>query len=395
MTAYGRSYRAAVIGHTGRGGYGHGLDIVFNGLPNVNVVAVADPDEVGRKKAQDRNGAPAAYTDYHEMLEREKPNLVSIGPRVLGERVAMVEAVAAAGAHIYMEKPMAASLAEADAILAACDAAGVKMATAHQGRLHPATLYTHKLLLQGDIGTLRLVRTYGKLDHRGGGEDLTVLGTHMLDLMRLYAGDVQWVSADLVADSHLAGPDDMRRGGDEIAPIMGDGLRATFGLENGAIGLFESFVNLATVNTDLEGIDLKGGEDLLGIDLIGEKGQLSLRGVFRKRLYRYPHSYVVPGAPYDRWDLVPVPDAAPGEVAGTEPDPSVDRVQVANQRIVIDLLAAVEEGREPLGSGQRARAVLELTQAAIAAHLAGGRITLPLQQREHPLVQTYSGLRTE
>ena len=80
-----------------------------------------------------------------------------------------------------------------------------------------------------------------------------------------------------------------------------------------------------------------------------------------------------------------MPSAAPGEMAGTKAPPGVDLMQTANQRIVLDLLAAVEEGREPLGSGERARAALELIQAVTAAHKAGGRVALPLQDRTHPL----------
>jgi predicted dehydrogenase len=370
-----------VIGHTGRGNYGHGFDIAFKGLPTVEVIAVADPDEAGRKKAQERSGAPAAYADYHEMLQRERPNLVGIAPRAVGERVDMVVAAAQVGAHIDLEKPMAASLAEADAMLDACAAAGVKMAVAHQGGLHPATLHAVDLVRQGEIGGLRLIRGYGKLDHRGGGEDLAVLGTHMLDKMQLFAGAAQWVSADLLVGSRLAGAEDVRQGGDEIGPIAGDGVRATIGFEHGVIGMFESFANL-----DGSFADYANTEALLGLDLVGEAGQLSLRGNFRQRLFRYPYAYAVPGAPQDRWEQVPVPNAAPGEVPGSETPPGVNQVQVANQRLVLDLLAAVEEGREPLGSGERARATLEMIQAAAAAHIAGGRIALPLEQRTHPLV---------
>ena len=368
-----RCYRAAVIGHTGRGNFGHGLDIAFTGLPDVEVVAVADPDEAGRAKAQRRSGAPKGYADYREMLERERPNLVSIAPRMLGERVDMVAATAAAGAHILLEKPMAASLAEADAMMEACAAAGVKMNVAHQGRLHPATLHTVDLVERGEIGRLRLIRGYGKLDHRGGGEDLMVLGTHILDMMRLFGGDAWWVSADLLAGSRLAGPEDVRQGGDEMGAIAGDGLRATIGFADGVVGMFESFANLS------------GGESLLGLDLVGEEAQLSLRAGTAKRLLKYPHPYVVPGAPFDRWEPVPVPSAGPGEMAGTQAAPGVDLFQVANQRLVRDLIDAIEEGREPLGSGGRARSALELIQAVAAAHLAGGRVALPLRDRTHPL----------
>jgi hypothetical protein len=43
--------RAAILGHTGEGDYGHGLDVIFNDLPGVEVVALADPDEAARRAA--------------------------------------------------------------------------------------------------------------------------------------------------------------------------------------------------------------------------------------------------------------------------------------------------------------------------------------------------------
>lgn len=46
-----RTYRVAVIGRTGKGNYGHGLDVVWTTFDNVEVVAVADPDEKGRSAA--------------------------------------------------------------------------------------------------------------------------------------------------------------------------------------------------------------------------------------------------------------------------------------------------------------------------------------------------------
>src|SRR5687768_2694163 len=65
--------KTAVIGHTGRGDYGHGLDGIFQNRPGIKLVAIADPDEKGRVQMQQRLGAPNAYADYREMLEKERP----------------------------------------------------------------------------------------------------------------------------------------------------------------------------------------------------------------------------------------------------------------------------------------------------------------------------------
>src|SRR3954447_17526368 len=73
--------KAAVIGHTGHGDYGHGLDGIFAGRKNVETVAVADPDEPGRKAAAKKIRPRRSYADYREMLEKEKPHLVSVAMR--------------------------------------------------------------------------------------------------------------------------------------------------------------------------------------------------------------------------------------------------------------------------------------------------------------------------
>jgi hypothetical protein len=83
LTAFApqRRYRACIIGHTGRGNYGHDWHTAFAGLPNVEVAAVADPVEQGRLAAMKASRAARGYADYREMLGKEKPDLVGIFPR--------------------------------------------------------------------------------------------------------------------------------------------------------------------------------------------------------------------------------------------------------------------------------------------------------------------------
>ena len=70
------SYRVAVIGSTGRGNYGHGMDAVWAALPETHVVAVADDQADGLARAAGRLKVAAAnaYRDYREMLAKEKPD---------------------------------------------------------------------------------------------------------------------------------------------------------------------------------------------------------------------------------------------------------------------------------------------------------------------------------
>src|SRR5688500_6273960 len=90
-------FRVAVIGHTGRGNYGHGIDTVWSEIPVCALVAVADADEKGRADAAKRLKAPQAFADYREMLDKVKPHIVGIGPRWLDQHRDIVVAAAERG----------------------------------------------------------------------------------------------------------------------------------------------------------------------------------------------------------------------------------------------------------------------------------------------------------
>ncbi len=120
-----RRYRAAIIGRTGGGDYGHGYDQIFKGLENVDVEAIADRDPAGLQKAAARCGARRQYTDYREMLEKEKPDLVSIAPRHPDCHPELALAAIAVCRGIFIEKPFTETAAAADQILAAAEKRGV------------------------------------------------------------------------------------------------------------------------------------------------------------------------------------------------------------------------------------------------------------------------------
>ena len=365
LVAYLGSYRAAVIGHTGQGNYGHGLDTVFVGLPRVEVVAVADPDEAGRAAAQVRSGAERGYADYRHMLGVEQPDVVSVAPGHLHEHEAMAVAAAEAGVKaVYCEKPIARSLDEADRMLAACDARGVKVAVAHQNRATPAPALVRWLLAQGKIGRLRAMRAYAKQDSRGGGLEHLIHGTHMFDLMRWFAGAARWVHARVCAGGRDARPGDVHEGAGNVGPIVGDDIVVGVGFDHGVVGTFESMRS-----------DDGGGNDYLRMEVAGTAGILAFWSGLHSPVYYCPRPFAIPGA--GDWqrlerDRVPVPPGMASQHPG-------------NQVLVSDLLAAVEEERPPRSSGHDARAALELIMASYVSHIRQGRVALPLIEREHPL----------
>src|SRR5207249_8367984 len=115
---------------------------------------------------------------------------------------AMALAALRIGAHLYMEKPITQTLAEADDLLEKSDSAGSKIAVAHQMRLAPNILHLKTRIEQGLVGDLLQIRAFGKQDARAGGEDMLVLGTHLFDLVRFFGGDASWCTARVLEKGH-------------------------------------------------------------------------------------------------------------------------------------------------------------------------------------------------
>ncbi len=360
-------YRVAVIGRTGKGNYGHGLDTVWLDFPDrAEIVAVADENEMGRSAAQRRLKCPKAYADFRQMLETEKPQMVSVADRFLDRHRDMVIACANAGAHIFLEKPIAPTLAEADEMVAACEKNHVRCAIAHQTRYSPQANRIRELLATGRIGELVEMRGRGKEDQRGGGEDLMVLGTHILDLMRFFGGDPQWCFARILQGNDAAGASAIRTGGEGMGLVQGDKAHATYGFPKGVVGTFST-------------LKAKDGADTrFGLQLFGTKGMIFISmGSLPPAFLVEDPSWGWRGQP--KWQ--PITSAG---IGGAEPQKDAS-LGAGNRAIVEDLFNAIEKQREPLGSLRDGRWTLEMIHGVYASHQKGAMVELPLKRRSHPL----------
>jgi predicted dehydrogenase len=355
-----------VIGDSKQGGYGHDLHLAWSKRDDVEVVGLADPDEEGRNKNAAAAGAKRTYADYREMLEKERPDLVSIGPRWTVNHREYLLACAEVGAHGYLEKPISTDLAEADEMVRAIEAKNLKWAIAHQKRMVPIVHHTRKLIFEeGLIGDVLELRGRGKEDHRAGGEDLIVLGTHSFDLMLFFLGRAEWCASDIRVDGRLATRKDVRQPSEPLGPILGNQIQSTFGFANGVPGFFSTRLTP----------DGNGGR--WGLDVYGTRGIVTIRIDVIPEIYWVATTSWEPGMKKLEWG--PLPDAPVME----SDTPSVDM----NAFAIDDLMAAIEEDREPQVSLQSGRDSYEMIQAVYAAHINGGRIDLPLKKRGHPLVE--------
>jgi predicted dehydrogenase len=358
-----RQYRAAIIGHTGRGNYGHDWDRTWPGLPGVEVVAVADPDETGARAAAARSGASRTYSDYRAMLDKEKPDLVAVCPRWLDQRLQMVLAAIEAGAHVLVEKPFAATPEDAGRMVEAAARRGVRLQMGHTARTDPVILQTRRLLQEGAIGELMEIRARGKEDARAGGEDLIVLGTHCFDLMRFFAGDPEWVFAHVTDQGREVRRGMEREPTEPVGPVAGDDITAVFRFSSGIDGHFASRRS-----------DVRTGSRF-GVTLFGSKGlifiPLSAVPASPAMILRSPSWASEASSGWER--LEPPPEAA------------ARAREVANRRMVADLIEAIEAGREPACSARDGRWTIEMVMGVYQAHFAGARIPFPLAGRRHPL----------
>jgi predicted dehydrogenase len=359
--------RAAVIGRTGHGDYGHSLDKVWLNMPEANLVAVADDDPQGLSTAATNLKVDKAYSDYREMLDKEKPHVVSIAQRWIDKHFEMAMACAERGIHIYMEKPFVRTLAEADTLIAACKKTSTRLALACQSTYSPKAARVKELIADGKIGRVLEYRARGKEDHRGGSEDMWVLGTHVLDLIRHFGGQPTWCSASLTQHGNPVRPQDVRDGGEGLGPLAGDHVQASYGMPDGSTAYFASRQNAGRQ------------DDRFAVQIFGSEGVIEIMTNYMAPAHYLPDPKWSPGRSGKAWQEI-------SSAGVNQPEPLTQKGTGEGNRVAVrDLLAAVKEDREPLCGIYEARETLEMIHAVFESHRLQKAAKIPLANREHAL----------
>ena len=227
------------IGILGGGGISETHARAAVAIPNVRVSAVCGGNATKVAQLAKQYDA-TAYTDVAAFLRHRPMELVAIGsPSGLhGEQV---QAAAAAGLHLLVEKPLEISLARTDAAIDAVDRAGVKLAVCFQDRGNPRLGLVKQWIDAGYLGTPILVSArvkwyrppeyYAKSRWRGtwaldGGGALMNQGIHTVDLLLWWLGDIVRVSARAKTQLHQIETEDT--------------VVSTLEFANGAIGTLEA-----------------------------------------------------------------------------------------------------------------------------------------------------------
>ena len=210
-------------------------------LKGVDVVAVCDVKLKRAKWLAEQFDVPRVYKTYEEMLANEELDAVSVNSPHKFHAQQTIDA-AKAGCHVLVEKPMALSVKDIRAMIAACKKAGKVLMVEQAMRFHPAIYKAHQLIASGKLGKVLTVR--GHFGHAGPefwspegkwflqkkeaqGGTLLDIGVHEIDLIRYISGkQVAEVSAYLATLKKKIDVED-------------NGM-AIIRFDDGSIGTFES-----------------------------------------------------------------------------------------------------------------------------------------------------------
>ena len=269
----------AIIGY---GGIGRVHALAYRAIPLhyglaadlINIVGVSTTRPETAEKAAREIGCPVWTADYGALLARDDVDLVDCCvPNHKHEEI--VSAIAAAGKHIYCEKPLATNVAEGQRMVVAAQKAGVKTQVTFNFRFFPAMMRARQLVEDGFLGRVfsfrgRFYRSsyidYDKpLSWRlrkeiSGGGALFDLGSHILDLIYYLLGDFGAVQAtlDTLIKERPIAPGSLEKGPVDVDDIALMHLR----LKDGTLGLVE----ISRMGT--------GAANDLQLEIFGDKGAL-------------------------------------------------------------------------------------------------------------------------
>ena len=341
-------YRVGIIGcgrpwkSEGSTGFGmaraHARGLLASG--RVRLVGLADPNRDNALAFQSDLAGERLYADHREMLSAEKPDIVCISTWTRLHAPMVVDCAEAKVKAVHCEKPMAPTFGECRKMVLACEESGTLLTINHQRRFLNRFREAKRLVTDGVIGDLERVE--------GLCPNLYDWGTHWFDMMNFLNGDepVEWVMGQLE-----------KRGGANVfdVEVEGQGL-SQFRYKNGVQGLLTT--GTAT-----------GWE--CWIKLTGTQGRMIVSVSHEPGLRVW-------GRGYSDWQVVDVPNE------GSDIDKPVTLA-------MLDLLDALEKGREPELSGRRALCASELIFATYESSRRRGRVDLPLTSDDNAYHALLSG----
>jgi UDP-N-acetylglucosamine 3-dehydrogenase len=295
------------LGVIGPGGIAKNLHLPsIDAHPEAKVAALCGRNQDNAKAVAEKHGIPQVYADYREMLKNERLDAVLVLTPDHCHH-AMTMAALEAGCHVLCEKPLAMTVAEAEEMLEFATKKSLIHMTFLNQRELPHFVYGKKLLDEGTIGqpfyfSCRFAESYGlknrrpswHKDARACAGELGNRGSHVIDMLLWYFGDVDRLTATL---STYAPPD---AGDDLDFRAANDSVLLHLVFKNGAHGT----IYVGSVSAPKPGgkhYRIEG--DLAAVEVI--------------QSYIEPISQVRLGKLGEEMERMPVPEA----LCGGEPEP--------------------------------------------------------------------------
>lgn len=343
----------------------------------VELVAVADAVRERAQQTAERFGVPAYFTSVDDLLANAEVDLVLVITPI-PYHFANAMAAIQAGKHVYVQKAMTSTLAEANALLAARDQAGVKLAAAPGFELFPTTAHMRQIVQQGVLGHVYVAYCYAlgfghthepirdgsgalaEIDpswyYRAGGGPLPDVAIYSLQLITGVLGPVRRVTA--LANQRL--PERTWRGR-TIPVTINDNNVVLMEFASGAIGV-------------AAGSDCRGSSRIPwgGLGLYGSAGVLEILEV--DGASGYPTRFEVQGGV---WDSAVGPARGPQEFdtpLSAQPHLRDEHLNLEEPHVyadIMDLVDAILEDRAPGATGEQARHVVDIIEKAYRAAETG------------------------
>ena len=241
------------------------------------------------------------------------------------------------------------------------------MAVAHRNRYHPALTTAKKLIGEGLVGQVVALGSR-KEDHRGGGEDLWVLGTHVFDLLDALAGKPLSCSAEIRKEGKLVEKRDVAEGNEGLGPLAGDEVHAIWRMENGWSATFDSMKGHGTRAAGF------------GLQVIGNEGILDVR------CDKEPLFYYLKGSPWDprskRANWIALTSDGLGKTETQDIKTTVHNHLAA----IRDLVVCAQRKKDPKCGLAEGISTVSFVSSVFESHrLKGERVDFPLKTRHNPL----------
>ncbi len=307
--------------------------------PGARLVAVCRSDPARAKETATQFGVPC-LTDYAALLARADVDAVCICTPS-GLHAEQTIAAARAGKHVLVEKPIALTLADADAMIAACEQAGIRLGVALQRRTEPEFKRVQAAIAAGELGRLvlgsismpylRAQSYYDSADWRGtwaldGGGALMNQGIHLVDLLLWLIGDAAEVCATAATLAH--------------AIEVEDSVTATLRFANGALG------SITATTAAAPGFPHR-------VEIYGDRGGVQIEG---EQIVRWEGGGAQAPRAQNQAPIAAGAGASPTGIGA-----------VGHTRLLEDFVAAIREGRDPLAPGREGRRSLALVLAVYQA----------------------------